>query len=301
MAQEISGCPQLMGRGLQKPAWLRRGIPSGEAHGRLRAFLEAGGLRTVCDEARCPNRQECFSCGTATFLILGDTCTRRCRFCAVHQGTPRPPDPDEPGRVAAAAAGMGLTHVVVTSVTRDDLPDGGAGLFAATLRALRARLPAARVELLVPDFAGDDAALGTVLAAGPDVLNHNLETVARLYGAVRPGADYGRSLALLRRVAEAFPGIAVKSGLMLGLGERPEEVAGALRDLRAAGCTVLTVGQYLPPTGVSLPAARYLPPEEFDRWRDAALGLGFAAAASGPFVRSSYRAESLDRQKFDDK
>jgi len=301
MTEEISGCPQLKGRGLQKPGWLRRGIPNGAAHGRLRAFLEAGRLHTVCDEARCPNRQECFSRGTATFMILGDTCTRRCRFCAVNQGTPRPPDPDEAGRVAAAAAGMGLSHVVVTSVTRDDLPDGGAGLFAATLRALRARLPASRVELLVPDFAGDEEALETVLAAGPDVLNHNLETVARLYGAVRPGADYGRSLALLRRVAEAFPGITVKSGLMLGLGERSEEVAGALRDLRAAGCTVLTFGQYLPPTGVSLPVARYLPPEEFDRWRDAALDLGFAAVASGPFVRSSYRAESLDRQKFDDK
>ena len=301
MEREDVTPPPAGGEGRRKPAWLRRGIPGGEAHGRLRAFLEEGRLHTVCDEARCPNRQECFTRGTATFLILGDTCTRRCRFCAVSQGTPGPPDPGEPGRVATAAARMGLAHVVVTSVTRDDLSDGGAGLFTATLLALRAALPAARVELLVPDFAGDEASLASVLAARPDVLNHNLETVARLYGAVRPGADYGRSLALLRRAAESVPTVVVKSGLMLGLGEEPGEVAAALKDLRAAGCTALTLGQYLPPTAASLPAARFLPPEAFERWREIALALGFAAVASGPFVRSSYRAEALDRRKFDGK
>ena len=278
---------------LRKPAWLGRPLPSDPAFSRIRSLLEEGGLHTVCQEARCPNQGECFSRGTAVFLILGDSCTRRCRFCAVTQGTPERPDPGEPQRVAEAAARMSLDYVVVTSVTRDDLADGGAGLFAETIRLLRHRRPSGRIEVLIPDFQGDGAALRTVLDARPDVLNHNLETVARLYPEVRPQAIYDRSLELLRRAASLAPGIAVKSGLMLGLGERPEEVESALRDLLAAGCRILTLGQYLQPKRECLPVARYLPPAEFDAWRDVALGMGFAQVASGPLVRSSYHAEEF--------
>jgi lipoic acid synthetase len=255
-------------------------------------LLGEGGLHTVCQEARCPNSGECFSRGTAAFLILGDVCTRRCRFCAVSQGTPEPPDPDESRRLAEAAARLGLDYVVVTSVTRDDLPDGGAGAFAAAIVALRGRLPAARIEVLIPDFLGDEAALGKVIAARPDVINHNLETVSRLYGTVRPQADYRRSLELLGRIRLAAPGIAVKSGLMLGLGEEAAEVDEALGDLFAAGCRIVTLGQYIQPRKEALPVVRYLPPGEFDVWRAKALAMGFAGVASGPFVRSSYHAEA---------
>ena len=255
--------------------------------------MEDGRLHTVCQEARCPNRGECFSRGTAAFLILGGSCTRRCRFCAVTQGTPERPDPDEPRRVAEAAARMSLDYIVVTSVTRDDLADGGAGAFAETIRSLHVCRPSARIEVLVPDFQGDEAALRTVLEVLPDVLNHNLETVARLYPEVRPQAIYDRSLDLLRRAGSRAPGMAVKSGLMLGLGERPDEVESALRDLLGAGCQILTLGQYLQPKRGCLPVARFVPPGEFDAWRETALGMGFAQVAAGPLVRSSYHAREL--------
>jgi lipoic acid synthetase len=276
-----------------KPGWLGRPLPSDPAFSRIRFLLEEGGLHTVCQEAHCPNQGECFSRGTAVFLILGDSCTRRCRFCAVTQGTPERPDPDEPRRVAEAAARLSLDYIVVTSVTRDDLADGGAGAFAETIHGLRTRRPSARIEVLIPDFQGDEAALRTVLNARPDVLNHNLETVARLYPEVRPQAIYGRSLELLRRTAVLAPGMAVKSGLMLGLGERPDEVESALQDLLGAGCQLLTLGQYLQPKRDCLPVARFVPPGEFDAWREVALGMGFARVASGPLVRSSYHAEEL--------
>ncbi|MBU2227965.1 MAG: lipoyl synthase [Proteobacteria bacterium] len=280
----------IMGTHVRKPVWLRRGIPRDPASARLRSLLEDGRLHTVCREARCPNCGECFARGTATFLILGNLCTRGCRFCAVSRGNPAPPDPDEPHRVAEAAARLALGHVVVTSVTRDDLADGGAGAFAETIRALRTRLPASRIEVLIPDFRGDDASLRTVIEARPDVLNHNLETVARLYPEVRPQAVYGRSLALLRRASLR---IALKSGMMLGLGERPAEVEEALRDLSDAGCRILTLGQYLQPGKECLPVARYIPSEEFVTWRNCALGMGFERVASGPLVRSSYHAEEI--------
>jgi lipoic acid synthetase len=277
----------------RKPAWLRRGVPSDPASARLRSLLEAGRIHTVCQEARCHNCRECFAGGRATFLILGDRCARGCRFCGVTPGEPAPPDPEEPRRVAEAAALMALQYVVVTSVARDDLTDGGAAAFAKTARALRTRLPGASIELLVPDFQGDAAALQRVLVERPEVLNHNLETVARLYPEVRPRAVYKRSLELLGRVARRDPAIGVKSGLMLGLGESPAEVEGALRDLLAAGCRILTLGQYLQPVRGRLPVVRYLAPEEFDAWRETALGMGFARVASGSFVRSSYHAEEL--------
>jgi lipoic acid synthetase len=277
----------------RKPLWLWRGLPAAPAHDRLRSFLDDGRLHTVCREARCPNCEECFARGTATFMILGNTCTRRCRFCAVHQGEPSPPDPDEPQRVAETAARMSLDYIVVTSVTRDDLADGGASFFAATIRFLRARRPSVCIEVLVSDFQGDEAALRTVLEAHPNVLNHNLETVARLHPEVRPQAMYDRSLELLRRAGTLAPGMAVKSGLMLGLGERPDEVESALRDLLGAGCQILTLGQYLQPKRECLPVARFVPPGEFDTWREVALEMGFARVASGPLVRSSYHAEEL--------
>lgn len=280
-------------RSVPKPGWLGRPLPSDPAFSRTRSLLDDGHLHTVCREARCPNAGECFSRGTATFLILGDVCTRRCRFCAVTQGMPGKPDPDEPRRVAEAVVRMSLVYVVVTSVTRDDLADGGAGAFAATIRSVRSHRPSARIEVLIPDFQGDAAALRTVLEARPDVLNHNLETVARLYPEVRPEAIYGRSLELLRRTVSLAPGMPVKSGLMLGLGERPDEIEATLRDLLEAGCRILTMGQYLQPKRDCLPVARFIPPEEFNEWREVALKMGFARAACGPLVRSSYHAEEI--------
>ncbi len=280
-------------RSIPKPGWLKRPLPSAPAFSRTRSLLDDGRLHTVCREARCPNCGECFSRGTAAFLILGDVCTRRCRFCAVTQGKPPSPDPDEPRRVAEAALRMSLDYVVVTSVTRDDLADGGAGAFAETIRSVRSRRPSTRVEVLIPDFQGEEAALRTVLRARPDVLNHNLETVARLYPEVRPQAIYNRSLELLRRAGLLAPGMPVKSGLMLGLGERPDEIESTLRDLLEAGCRILTMGQYLQPKRDCLPVARFVPPEEFDEWREVALKMGFARVACGPLVRSSYHAEDL--------
>jgi lipoyl synthase len=275
----------------RKPDWLKRRLPTGETFNQIREIIEAGRLHTVCQEAKCPNIWECYSHRTATFLIMGERCTRTCRFCAVTSGAPEPLDPQEPARVAEAVQRMGLKYVVITSVTRDDLPDGGAAHFAATIGAVRRRLPQVEIEVLIPDFQGDRAGLETVLAARPDVLNHNLETVPRLYPQVRPQADYHRSIELLARAAEFAPTIPTKSGLMLGLGERPEEIRQTIGDLAAAGCRILTLGQYLQPSPRHLPVEAYVPPEEFEAWRKMALTMGFSEVASAPFVRSSYHAK----------
>jgi lipoic acid synthetase len=273
------------------PAWAakRRGILR-EARP-LRRVLRELGVATVCESARCPNIGECFSRPTATFMIAGTRCTRRCAFCAVETARPAPLDPDEPARVAEAARRMDLRHVVVTAVARDDLADGGAAHFAATVRALRRVLPGARLEVLIPDLKGEEAPLRTVLEAGPDVLNHNLETVRRLARAVRPQASYERSLAVLARAKRLRPAGLTKSGLMVGLGETPEEVRAAMGDLRAAGCDLLTVGQYLQPTRNHLPVAEYVAPAAFAEYATIGRGLGFRHVAAGPFVRSSYHAE----------
>ena len=281
--------------GSEQPSWLWRRIPveGEEAVGRVERLLSDLGLHTVCQEALCPNLPECFGQGTATFMILGDTCTRNCHFCAVKKGRPQPPDPEEPEQVAEAAFRLRLRYVVVTSVTRDDLPDGGAGSFAATVRAVRRRLPGARVEVLIPDFRGSLAALETVLDAGPDVVNHNVETVPRLYPVIRPQADYRRSLGVLAWVKGRSPQTATKSGLMLGLGERTAEVLQVLYDLREARCDLLTLGQYLQPTERQSPMARYISPEEFAEYRAKAEAMGFRGVAAGPLVRSSYQAGRL--------
>jgi lipoic acid synthetase len=279
----------------RKPDWLKRRLPSGEAFDHVRELIQAGRLHTVCQEAKCPNIWECYSHRTATFLIMGERCTRNCRFCSVSAGPPEPLDPDEPARVAEAVERMGLKYVVVTSVTRDDLPDGGAAHFAAAIGEIRRRLPEAEIEVLIPDFQGDPAALAAVLAARPNVLNHNIETVPRLYPRVRPQADYRRSLELLGRSGALAPSIPTKSGLMLGLGETPEELRQTLLDLCEAGCRILTLGQYLQPSPEHLPVEAYVPPEEFEKWRKAALEMGFAEVASAPFVRSSYHAKESFR------
>jgi len=257
----------------------------------LKARLRRAGLHTVCESARCPNLVECFSRPTAAFLILGNRCTRGCRFCAVEAGTPGPPSPDEPAAVAAAAAELGLTHVVVTSVTRDDLPDGGASQFAATIAAIRSRLPEADVEVLIPDFRGSESALATVMAAGPDVLSHNLETVPRLYPTVRPGAVYKRSLELLwHALSMSKCRVLIKSGLMVGLGEEKDEVVAALADLADVGCRLVTVGQYLQPRRDRLPVTRYWDPLEYAEVVEAGRRLALRVFA-GPLVRSSYLAD----------
>lgn len=278
---------------VQKPPWLRRRLPSGPDYEKIRTLIDKGGLHTVCQEAKCPNQFECFSNHTATFLIMGSRCTRNCRFCNIEPGPQGPPDPKEPERVAKAAAKMKLRYVVVTSVTRDDLPDGGASLFAATIRKIHALLPETMVEVLIPDFQGNRKALQTVLAAGPQVLNHNIETVPRLYAQVRPEADYGRSLELLSRVKPLAPHIPAKSGLMLGLGEHEDEIQATIGDLFAHGVRILTLGQYLQPSEAHLPVARFVEPQEFARWRKKALTIGFSEVASGPFVRSSYHAREV--------
>jgi lipoic acid synthetase len=272
---------------------LRRKLPSGPQYEQVRALIRDGQLHTVCQAAACPNQFECFSSRTATFLIMGDRCTRNCRFCNISEGPQAPLDADEPERVALAAAEMDLRYVVVTSVTRDDLPDGGAAHFAATITALREKIEGVKVEVLIPDLLGNADALATVIAAGPDVLNHNVETVPRLYPAVRPQADYQRSLTLLSRVAGHPAGIPAKSGLMLGLGETRAEVEATLADIHATGCRILTLGQYLQPTKDHLPVERYVPPEAFDELGAHARELGFAHVASGPFVRSSYHAREV--------
>ena len=270
------------------PPWLwKLAEDSGPAHEVVGA-LGTGGLRTICQEARCPNQGECFSRGRLTFLILGDICTRHCPFCPVRHGQPTPPDPGEAAKIAEVSRHLGLEHVVLTSVTRDDLPDGGAGAFSRAVRALRAEVPGVRVEVLVPDFAGSGADLEGVLEARPHTLAHNLETVPRLYPRVRPQADYQRSLALLRRASASSPVLLTKAGLMLGMGEEYEEVVGVLEDLATAGVSFLTLGQYLPPSPHHYPLERYVTPREFAHYRRLALALGFRGVASGPWVRSSY-------------
>ncbi|ROQ91046.1 lipoyl synthase [Desulfosoma caldarium] len=281
---------------LQKPSWLRKRLPPMEPYHNVRALLRTARVHTVCQEARCPNHWECFSQKTATFLILGDVCTRRCRFCAVRQGRPSAPDPQEPARIAQTVQALGLRYVVITSVTRDDLLDGGASIFAQTIRTVRDAVPGTLVEVLIPDFQGRLSALHTVLQAGPAVLNHNIETVPRLYGTVRPQADYRRSLAVLRAAFAAAPHIPVKSGIMLGLGETDDEILQTLDDLLEAGCRLLTLGQYLQPTPHLHPVARYVTPDAFDTWREKALSMGFRQVASGPWVRSSYHAHELHRR-----
>jgi lipoic acid synthetase len=278
---------------LAKPPWLRRRIPSGSTYQEVQRLLKDTSLHTVCREACCPNLGECYSRGTATFLILGDRCTRNCRFCAVSHGVPLPLDPDEPARVAEAVEKLGLRYVVITSVTRDDLPDGGAGIFSQTIRMIQRRTPASMVEVLIPDFQGNPEALKTVLEGRPDVLNHNVETVPRLYPTVRPGAVYRRSVEVLSRARNLDRSVPTKSGFMLGLGETSEEVRQVMGDLVDAGCRILTLGQYLQPSQDHLPVERFIRPEEFDEWKQTGLAMGFAEVASGPFVRSSYHAHEL--------
>ncbi len=280
-----------IGDGARMPPWLVAQAPQGEAVESLDGLLDGLGLATGGEDALCPNLGECWGSGTATFMILGELCTRHCAFCAVQAGRPLPPDPTEPERLAEAAARMGLSHVVITSVTRDDLPDGGAAHFAATIAAVRRRCPGATIEVLVPDFGGALSALATVIAARPDVFNHNLETVPRLYSHVRPRAGYRRSLAVLDWARRA--GLVTKSGLILGLGETAGEVVDVMHDLRRAGCQILTLGQYLQPTSHNLPVARYLNPIEFEWYREVSEELGFRAVAAGPLVRSSYHAKEL--------
>jgi lipoic acid synthetase len=265
-------------------------MPAGPGFLETRALVKELGLHTVCEEARCPNLGECWGHKTATFMLLGDTCTRNCGFCAVTHGRPLTIDPDEPGRVARAVARLGLRHVVVTSVNRDDLPDGGAAHFAATAKAIKALVPATRVEVLVPDFQGDQEAVRTVVESPIDILNHNLETVPRLYRRVRPGARYQRSLGLLAAARKIRPSCLTKAGLMLGLGESHDELHQVFGDLRAVDCDILTLGQYLRPSPAHLPVERYVPPEEFAALREEAVATGFRHVESGPLVRSSYHA-----------
>jgi lipoic acid synthetase len=277
---------------LKKPSWLRKRIPPSQDLLKVKSILEKADLHTVCEEARCPNLGECFSRGTATMLILGKICTRSCGFCAVQHGAPTPPDEREPQEVAKAVRKMGLQYVVITSVTRDDLPDGGASFFAKTIQAVRSLDRKIKIEVLIPDFKGDVSSLRTVLKEGPDVLNHNIETVPRLYRRVRPQADYIRSLNLLEWTKKSHPFILTKSGLMLGLGETQEEVLNLFQDLKKAGCDFLTIGQYLQPRPDRLTVEQYIPPKEFEEYKKIGEEMGFRVA-SGPFVRSSFRASQL--------
>ncbi|MGD8395958.1 MAG: lipoyl synthase [Candidatus Eiseniibacteriota bacterium] len=274
------------------PEWLRVRLPHGRNFERLKTTMRGLRLHTVCEEALCPNVGECWGRGTATFMILGDICTRGCRYCAVAKGHPAPLDRDEPGRVGEAAERMGLRHVVLTSVDRDDLEDGGAEIFAATIEAIRRRLPECRVEVLIPDFQGRRESLEAVLVARPDVLNHNIETVPRLFPTHRLGGDYALSLALLARSRAIAPSIPTKSGMMLGMGETDDEVRAVLGDLLEVGVEILTLGQYLQPGRKQAPVDRYLPPAAFAAWKRLGESMGFRHVESGPLVRSSYHAES---------
>ncbi len=274
------------------PPWIRAQAHASPKVVRLKALLREARLHTVCEEASCPNLGECFHHGTATFMILGDLCTRRCPFCDVGHGKPLPPDAQEPRHLAETVAAMGLSYVVITSVDRDDLRDGGAAHFATCIRAVRETSPNTRIEILTPDFRGRlETALDILTAEPPDVLNHNLETVPRLYKACRPGADYTHSLALLAEFKRRLPGVPTKSGIMLGLGERDEEVIAVMRDLRARDVDMLTIGQYLQPSRHHLPVERFVPPEQFAAFERLGLALGFRNVASGPLVRSSYHAD----------
>jgi lipoic acid synthetase len=277
---------------LPKPNWIRVRLGHGERFHAVKSALRANGLHTVCEEASCPNIGECFGKGTATFMILGDLCTRRCPFCDVAHGRPKPPDPDEPGKLARTIAAMQLSYVVVTSVDRDDLRDGGADHFVACIEAIRAASPRTTIEVLVPDFRGRLVpALEVLSTAPPDVFNHNLETVPRLYREARPGADYAHALRLLEAFKRRHPQIRTKSGLMVGLGEDDDEILAVMRDLRAHAVDMLTIGQYLQPSAHHLAVRRYVEPAQFERFRAAAEGMGFRHAACGPLVRSSYHAD----------
>jgi len=276
-----------------KPDWLRMPTMGAEGAAEVRSILRKHDLETVCSQARCPNMGHCYQRGTATFLILGSVCTRTCGYCAIEHSAcpPPPPDPDEPARVAGAAAEMGLSYVVVTSVTRDDLPDGGAGHFAKTVSEIRKLLPEAMIEVLTPDFRGAETSLQIISDASPDVFNHNLETVRALFPAVRPEASYDLSLEVLRKYGRMSPSTPLKSGLMVGLGEEIEDIRKAITDLREAGVTMLTLGQYLQPTSEHLAVDRFVHPREFDEWKAFAESIGFRSVASGPLVRSSFHAD----------
>lgn len=275
---------------LERPQWLRAPAPAGENYHDLKGLIARLRLHTVCESAACPNVGECWNHRTATFMILGNVCTRRCGFCAVEKGAPLPVDYDEPERVAEAVEAMGLKFAVITSVNRDDRPDGGAELFAMVIRAIRRRIPGCGVEVLIPDFQGNLAAVETVTDAAPDVLNHNTETVPRLYRQVRLGARYERSLEVLAHAKKCRPATPTKSGLMLGLGETAEEVLAVMRDLRAHQVEILTLGQYLRPSPRHLPIVRYVTPDEFAGFRREGMAMGFTHVESGPLVRSSYHA-----------
>lgn len=274
----------------RRPEWLKAPAPVGENYRELKDLVRRLRLHTVCESAACPNTGECWNQRTATFMILGNYCTRRCGFCAVQKGAPLEVDQDEPRRVAEACATLGLRYAVITSVNRDDQKDGGAAIFAATIRAIRERIPGCQVEVLVPDFQGSREAMATVMEAAPDVLNHNIETVPRLYKQVRVGARYERSLEMLAYAHELGPDIPTKSGLMVGLGETNEEVVEVLRDLRGHGVRIATIGQYLRPTPAHLPVLRYATPAEFAAYKEAGMAMGFSHVESGPLVRSSYHA-----------
>lgn len=281
---------------LRKPDWIRIRIPAGNAVAELKQKLRKGSLFTVCEEASCPNIHECFSKGTATFMILGEICTRRCAFCDVAHGRPLPVDPDEPANLARSIADMGLKYVVITSVDRDDLRDGGAAHFVECIERVRASSPGILIEILTPDFRGKgrmDRALEILAQSPPDVFNHNLETVRELYPQVRPGADYQWSLDLLKKFKQQHPGVATKSGIMLGLGETVEQVHGVMRDLRAHQVDMITIGQYLQPSKFHHPVMRYWTPAEFDQLRVAGEAMGFTHVASGPLVRSSFHADEM--------
>ena len=279
-----------------KPAWLKRSLPSGPEYGRMKNLIKSSNLSTVCQAAQCPNQFDCFSRGTATFMILGDRCTRNCGFCAVSHKPLTAPDSGEPLRVAEAVALLNLKFAVVTSVTRDDLADGGAAHFAETIRLIKQQSPETRVEVLIPDLQGNWQALAAILAAQPDVLNHNLETVPRLYPTVRPEAVYKRSLLLLKKSKEMHPEIPTKSGLMVGLGESADELRQTMTDLLEHGCDLLTIGQYLQPSEGHLAVVRFVTPEEFEHFKGEALDLGFKGVASSPTVRSSFEAGTLYRE-----
>jgi len=278
---------------LRIPPWLRIKLPQGENFASTAGLVADLHLNTVCQSAKCPNKWECFSRNVATFLIMGAVCTRNCAFCNITPGRPAPLEPDEPDRVAEAAHRLQLKHVVITSVTRDDLPDGGAAHFAATIRAVRSRMPGCTVEVLIPDFQGDEAALATVLDARPDVLNHNLETVPHIYPAVRPRADYRQSLELLARSKRIAPNIPIKSGIMVGLGETDEQVLAVLDDLAAIRCDIVTIGQYMRPSREHPPVKRYVEPEQFDRYAAEGQKRGIPHTFSAPLVRSSYNAAAF--------
>ncbi len=285
--------PQARPSGGRLPAWLKRPLPVGNGNNFTARLIEDLRLETVCESARCPNRPECWSHRTATFMIMGNLCTRTCSFCSVPKGEPESLEDDEPQRLAEAAARLGLKHIVITSVTRDDLPDGGANHFVRCIAAVRERLPGAAVEVLTPDFMGDAAAIDAVTDATPEVFNHNIETVPRLHRIVRGRALYARSLALLNRVKKRAPHMITKAGLMLGIGETVDELFEVFADLRSIQCDVLTLGQYLAPTAKHIPVQRFVPPEEFDSLAALARLMGFRQVVAGPFVRSSYHASEM--------